>query len=262
MVTIYFLFAIIFSFSAISFSAADDSVWTELLGDSLYAWTSEEEAAELPTIDLLKNKNVVGIYFSASWCGPCRQFTPILADFYKRMNAKGKKFEVIFVSRDRSAEEFGEYYSKMPWLAIPLHAVSQVLERLAPRFQLKGIPHLVILDGDDASVITLDGRTKVSSDKYGLEFPWRPRSLLSLVPKPIKRAIKNQVEALKAKGADVLRGVLQSMAPSKVMAYVTNTLLPRLLKFIKAQVQILMGSVTPALHSTTQAAEEAETVPI
>ena len=122
--------------SEISEEKSVKQVFVELFGETLYKWKNEEEAVELPTADLLKDKKVIGVYFSASWCGPCQQFTPILAEFYKKMNSKGKKFEVIFVSRDRSAEEFGRYYSKMPWLAIPLSSLNQVLERLAPKYKV------------------------------------------------------------------------------------------------------------------------------
>jgi predicted DCC family thiol-disulfide oxidoreductase YuxK len=58
---------------------------------------------------------------------------------------------------------------------------------------LQGIPHLVILDGDDATVITLDGRTAIAKDQYGLEFPWRARTLLNMMPKPLKRMVKAQI---------------------------------------------------------------------
>jgi thiol-disulfide isomerase/thioredoxin len=108
----------------------------ELFGPTLYSWKNEKEAIELPTHELLKDKKVIGIYFSASWCGPCRQFTPILIEFYQRMKSKGKKFEIIFISRDQNAEQFGEYYSKMPWLAVPLPGLNKILEKLAPKYQV------------------------------------------------------------------------------------------------------------------------------
>jgi hypothetical protein len=131
---------------------------------------------------------------------------------YKSLNDKGKKFEVVWISRDRSAVG---YYQKMPWLAVTLENVNGVLEKLAPKFGLKGIPHLVILDGDDASVITLDGRMAVAKDPYGLEYPWRPRTLMSLIPKPIQRIVKAQLESALKALKNYLRGVLESLAPAK-----------------------------------------------
>ena len=71
--------------------------------------------AHLPGIEKVNSKNgqqqlsellsgadlkYVGIYFSAHWCPPCRNFTPVLAEFYNAVNQNGKIFEVIFVSSD------------------------------------------------------------------------------------------------------------------------------------------------------------------
>lgn len=39
----------------------------------------------------LGDAEVVGIYFSAHWCGPCRGFTPRLVETYKSLKAAGKK---------------------------------------------------------------------------------------------------------------------------------------------------------------------------
>ncbi|XP_052128314.1 nucleoredoxin-like [Frankliniella occidentalis] len=45
---------------------------------------------------------VVGVYFSAHWCPPCKAFTPQLVRTYNAVRERGISFEVIFVSSDRS----------------------------------------------------------------------------------------------------------------------------------------------------------------
>jgi len=193
--------------------------WVEMFGEKLYAWNEARDGVvEVNTEKSLSKAGVVAIYFSSSWCGPCRQFTPQLASFYESMKKKGKKFEIVWVSGDRSSDDFLTYYSKMPWLAVPLAIAQRVSAKLGPRFKLKGIPHLVVLDGVDASVYTLDGRTKVSQDRYGLEFPWRPRSLMNLLPRPVVRLLKQQIEHLRASLTKLLAGLLDSLAPRKVLA--------------------------------------------
>ena len=60
--------------------------------------------------------DVVGLYFSAHWCPPCRAFTPELVKAYGEVNGSGgqhqrrNRFEVIFVSNDKSPAEFADYY--------------------------------------------------------------------------------------------------------------------------------------------------------
>ena len=43
--------------------------FTEMFGDTLYKWAdkSRTEVQELKTVDLVKGKKVVAVYFSASW---------------------------------------------------------------------------------------------------------------------------------------------------------------------------------------------------
>ena len=95
-----------------------------------------------PTSEILSGK-VCAIYFSASWCGPCRQFTPQLSMHYNQAKTASKSFEVIFCSLDHNEADFDSYYAKMNWPAIPYD--SDLREGLAGRYQVNGIPRLLVL---------------------------------------------------------------------------------------------------------------------
>jgi nucleoredoxin len=141
----------------------------ELLGDKLLA-----ASGEVSTADALAGKGAVALYFSAHWCPPCRGFTPQLAGWYSS-NLKAKGLEVVFVSSDRDEDAFQEYFTEMPWLALP-YSDRAKKEELSKKFKVSGIPFLVILDAD-GKVITKDGRQALSEDPTGEEFPWKPKGL-------------------------------------------------------------------------------------
>lgn len=120
----------------------------------------------------LRDKFVL-IYFSAHWCGPCRGFTPELASFYSIMESKATPFEIVFVSSDRTDADFNEYYSEMPWAALPF-SERETKQKLSKQFKVQGIPTLVVLD-TSGNLITADGREAVANDSEGSEFPWIPK---------------------------------------------------------------------------------------
>ncbi|CEM09946.1 unnamed protein product [Vitrella brassicaformis CCMP3155] len=122
---------------------------------------------------------VVGLYFSANWCPPCKQFTPVLAEAYKRFKEEGKDFEVIFVSNDEDASKFYEYFgSSMPWLAIP-YGDSKRRSLLQSELEVASLPTLVLLD-ENRQIITKQGRALLASDPQGKKFPWRPKPVTDL----------------------------------------------------------------------------------
>ena len=49
----------------------------------------------------LADKQVVGLYFSAHWCPPCRGFTPKLAEVYTAIKGTGKSLEILQRPRRR-----------------------------------------------------------------------------------------------------------------------------------------------------------------
>jgi len=94
------------------------------------------------------NGKKIGIYFSASWCPPCRKFTPMLVKAYKELQAAGKPFEVVLVSHDQDKASARKYMKShdMPWLAVPFKAKQR--EMLKKKFGVQGIPTLVIIDSE------------------------------------------------------------------------------------------------------------------
>jgi thiol-disulfide isomerase/thioredoxin len=118
----------------------------------------------------LEKKKLIGLYYSAHWCGPCRKFTPQLVEYYNRVAPAHPEFEIIFVSADRSRFAWETYIqeTKMPWLAIDY-------DQLADMTGVKtlggdGIPSLLVVDeGSHIDASSYDG------DKYlAPKTPWLP----------------------------------------------------------------------------------------
>lgn len=130
-----------------TFASLEDLVGPDLIN-------AKGEKVELSSLE----GKVIGLYFSAAWCGPCRAFTPSLV---KLRDRKDDEFEVIFVSSDRSAEDQAEYMKDydMEWPAIPFD--SEKRRALGQQFGISGIPSLVIVD-DQGNLITKDGRSEMS----------------------------------------------------------------------------------------------------
>ena len=85
------------------------------------------------------------VYTSASWCQPCRGFTPKLVEFYKANKpAYGDVFEFILCSWDEGKSKMLAYMEEenMPWYGNWKNRNS----RFWRKYQGNGIPCLVIVD--------------------------------------------------------------------------------------------------------------------
>ena len=129
-----------------SFASLEELIGTELVD-------AKGDKVETSSLE----GKVIGLYFSASWCGPCKMFTP---DLVKLRDRNDDKFEVVFVSSDRSAEDQQEYMKDydMEWPAIPYD--SPLRQQLGGKYEVRGIPSLVIID-DQGNLITKDGRSEM-----------------------------------------------------------------------------------------------------
>ena len=108
-----------------------------------------------------KDTPFFGLYFSAHWCPPCRNFTPKLINFYEVVNKTQKQIEIIFVTSDKSEAEFNEYFGSMPWLSIPFK--DEAINNLKESFEIMGIPTFLVFNSegkliDDKARTTVENR--------------------------------------------------------------------------------------------------------
>ncbi len=111
--------------------------------------------------DTISKNKLVALYFSAHWCPPCRAFTPLLADFYTKVQQTNPgDLEIIFITSDQNPEQFQDYFKTMPWKAVQFG--DQSIKDVKAKFQVQSIPTLVVCKAD-GTVVTRDGRANVTA---------------------------------------------------------------------------------------------------
>ena len=128
----------------------------ELFGDKLLTQEGEKDTAEV----IGDAKNIM-IYFSAHWCPPCRGYTPQLSDAYAASAKAGKETVCIFVSSDRDQAAADSYFATMSFCALP-YANRAKKDELSKKFEVRGIPTLILLDSAGVS----KGNIRGGHDKY------------------------------------------------------------------------------------------------
>ena len=112
---------------------------------------------------------IIGLYFSAGWCPPCKTFSPILKDFRDKNE---EEFEVVMVSADNSKREQLKYMSdgKMKWPAFPANSIES--SNLYNKFGVRSIPTLIILS-PNGQIISSNGRSDVSKNSSKALVTWK-----------------------------------------------------------------------------------------
>lgn len=120
--------------------------------------THEGQPANLADL----NGKIIALYFSASWCPPCRAFTPRLVELAEQLQAEGKPFAIVLVGCDQSKAKSLDYMSShhMTGYLVPPEAPANIA--LTTRYHVHGIPYLVIVD-DTGSTLDPAARATVQS---------------------------------------------------------------------------------------------------
>ena len=136
-----------------------------------------EAVVDVDTKTLVGEGLLVGLYFSACWCPPCKTFTPELAEWFSTLTSTGNKLngklEIVFISSDENETEFNNYFKQMPWYALP-YSDRERKKSISEQFDISGIPTLIFVDSKTGKIHSKAGRQIVTEDKNGTDFPWLP----------------------------------------------------------------------------------------
>ena len=144
----------------------------ELIGTTLLAPKQEGDTESYPTKstkDVFKGKEFVLLYFSAV-SHPCTMFAPMLKAFYEN---HADTLEVVYVSSDKTLDDFDENYANMSWVAIPNDDDGfKVKKKLAELLKVQKIPVLIILQVETGLFVTNKAHLQIRAlaDKDFKEF--------------------------------------------------------------------------------------------
>lgn len=171
------------------------------------------------------DSSILGLYFSAHWCPPCRRLTPKLLETYEEIRSKkgSDRFEVIFISFDDNEDEFNNYYNSMvtpttkeQWLSLDYNN-RELANDLSEAFSVGGFPTLILLKSD-GTIVSDDAAKKL---EFGADyFPWDTESLKRRNDKLLKKE-EEDIEAQRKHEDGVV--VKRIIGPSGSITYDANS---------------------------------------
>ena len=134
-----------------------------VLGKQLKGLTYREKDGKFVKMDGKWNARYFILYYSASWCGPCRASLPRNLEVYRDKIAPRKDLEVVLCSMDHALEGAQKWAvsNKMPW-PVFLFGYLDNLSKESPLFRKNypgPIPSLVLVDANGNKIASgsMDG---------------------------------------------------------------------------------------------------------
>ncbi|KAJ9088830.1 hypothetical protein DSO57_1019265 [Entomophthora muscae] len=119
-------------------------------------------------IDFKPLTKYLAIYFTASWCTPCREFAPALESF---INDHNDEISLLVASSDSEETPFKDYISGKDWPYIDLSA-KETISGLQKRFGIALLPSLAILNIETCKLVTTWGREAISYNSENCLSDW------------------------------------------------------------------------------------------
>jgi hypothetical protein len=119
----------------------------------------ESTATEEVNCDYFEGTKYVGLFFSAGYASPCKIMMKGLKNFYSDINLEKRQFELIQVPFDRTKQEWEEHFRTLCWPSLCFGDAK--IKELAEKFEIKGIPQLIIVDTKSGFCISKTARKDI-----------------------------------------------------------------------------------------------------
>jgi len=138
--------------------AGEEGPIEKLIGTTVYA---HNKLTRRSTNAVLEGKDLLMLYIGSKWARESKQFYPVLLDFY-RTAAEANLMECIYISQDRTLQDFKEIFSIMPFPAMPTETL-ELKNKLAKDLKLIDTPCVVVLEAATGLVITTHGAQDIAA---------------------------------------------------------------------------------------------------
>ena len=102
------------------------------------------DGTELSLMDEVRKHRITVIDFWASWCGPCRQETPLMIDMYNRLKDSGLGIVGIALDQEHDAWARATAQLNIPWPQ--MSDLKGWDNTIAREFSINSIPHTIVVD--------------------------------------------------------------------------------------------------------------------
>ncbi|XP_054461283.1 nucleoredoxin-like protein 1 [Anoplopoma fimbria] len=115
-------------------------------------WDQDELNTEREIIGILENR-ILMLFFASAECGNCRDFLPVLNDFFKRLKDPAfieypKLLALVYISLDQSKTQQDRFLKELHKKVLFLAFDDPYRRELQAKFKVKDVPTVVVLRPD------------------------------------------------------------------------------------------------------------------